>query len=59
MVELLVRKDSNNDKIKEKIGFESLQQQLLVPNAFKSLTQDNHFYQITDFGKLFISACVK
>ena len=31
------------DKIKEKIGFESLQQQL-VPNAFKSLTQDNHFY---------------
>lgn len=46
------------DKIKEKIGFESLQRQL-VPNAFKSLTQDNHFYQITDFGKLFISACVK
>lgn len=45
-------------KIKEKIGFEELQQQL-VPGVFKKLEQVNHFYEITDFGKLFINACVK
>lgn len=45
-------------KIKEKVNLEALQLQF-VPNVFKSVTQDNHFYQITDFGKLFISACVR
>lgn len=45
-------------KIKAKINFEDLQKQL-VPNVFKSVTQDNHFYQVTEFGKLFIKACVK
>ena len=46
------------NKIKEKVDFEGLQQQL-VPDFFKSIEQENHFYQVTDFGKLFINACVK
>ena len=46
------------DKIKDKISLDALQQQL-VPNVFKSITQENHFYQVTDFGVLFINACVK
>ena len=46
------------DKIKDKIRLDALQQQL-VPNVFKSITQENHFYQVTDFGVLFINACVK
>ena len=45
-------------KIKERVNLESIQQQL-VPALFKSITQDNHFYQVTAFGKLFINACVK
>lgn len=44
--------------IKYKISLEDLQKQL-VPSVFKSITQDNHFYQVTDFGRLFINACVK
>lgn len=46
------------NKIKDKIGLDNLQKEL-VPNVFKSITQENHFYHITDFGKLFINACVK
>ena len=46
------------DKIKDKISLDARQQQL-VPNVFKSITQENHYYQVTDFGKMFINACVK
>lgn len=46
------------NKIKERVNFENLQQQL-VPGIFKSIEQENHFYQVTAFGKLFINACVK
>lgn len=49
---------SDYDRIKNKINLEVLQQQL-VPGIFKSVTQDNHFYQVTEFGTLFINACVK
>lgn len=49
---------SDYNKIKDMIALENLQKQL-VPNVFKSVTQDNHFYEVTDFGKLFINACVK
>lgn len=30
-----------------------------VPKPFKDITVNKSFYQITDFGKLFIKACVK
>jgi hypothetical protein len=46
------------NKIKDKINLDDFQKQL-VPNLFKSIEQDNHFYHVTDFGKLFINACVK
>lgn len=46
------------DKIKDMINLEDIQEQY-VPDVFKSITQDNHFYDVTDFGKLFINACVK
>lgn len=46
------------NKIKERVNLEQIEQQL-VPSVFKSLTQDNHFYLVTEFGKLFINACVR
>ena len=46
------------NKITLKVNLEDLRRQL-VPNIFKSIEQDNHFYQVTDFGNLFIDACVK
>ncbi len=46
------------NKIKERVYLEKLQKDL-VPSYFKSITQDNHFYQVTAFGRLFINACVK
>ena len=32
---------------------------LLVPGVFKSITVQESYYKITDFGKLFIKACIK
>ena len=32
---------------------------IYVPNVFKSISVDESFFRITDFGKLFIKACVK
>lgn len=52
----IVQTDYN--MIKDKVNLEELLNQL-VPNIFKTVTQDNHFYQVTEFGKLFINACVK
>lgn len=45
-------------KIKERYGFEQLKAQL-VPNLFKDIVTNNSYYKITDFGKLFIKACIK
>lgn len=44
--------------IREKYDLK-LKESLLVPGVFKSITVEEGFYRITDFGKLFIDACVK
>lgn len=46
------------DKIKEQYNFEQYKTQL-VPNIFKDIVTNNSYYKITDFGKLFIKACIK
>lgn len=44
--------------IREKYGLK-MKESYLVPNIFKSITVEEGYYRITDFGKLFIEACVK
>ena len=39
-------------------GFERLKTQF-VPNVYKELVTNDSFYKVTDFGKLFIQACIK
>ena len=46
------------NKIREKWGLKQKESQL-VPNIFKSISVKESFFEITDFGKLFISACIK
>lgn len=46
------------NKIKEFYGFEKLETQL-APNVFKEVVANNSYYKVTDFGKLFIQACIK
>ena len=46
------------NKIKEFYGFENLKTQL-APNIFKEVVANNCYYKVTDFGKLFIQACIK
>ncbi len=46
------------NRIREKHDLKSLEAQL-VPSQFKSITVEESYYLITDFGKLFIRACVK
>lgn len=46
------------NKIKTIHGFESLKA-ALVPKVYKELTSNNSYYKVTDFGKLFIKACIK
>jgi len=46
------------NKIKEQYNFEQYKAQL-VPNFFKDFVTNNSYYKITDFGKLFIKACIK
>ncbi len=46
------------NKIKQEYDFERLNSQL-VPDRFKSLVVNNSYYKVTDFGKLFIKACIK
>lgn len=46
------------NKIKEFYGFEKLKTQL-APNVFKEVVANNSYYKVTDFGKLFIQACIK
>ena len=44
--------------IREKYNLKQMES-IYVPNVFKSISVDESFYRITDFGKLFIKACVK
>lgn len=46
------------NKIKRVYGFEELKRQL-VSTVYKDITLEKSYYQITDFGKLFIRACIK
>ena len=44
--------------IREKYNLKQMES-IYVPNVFKSISVDESFFRITDFGKLFIKACVK
>lgn len=44
--------------IREKYGLNQLEKQL-IPVAFKSITVSESYYKVTNFGKLFIKACIK
>ena len=46
------------NEIKRVYGFELLKEQL-VPKSYKKIEAEKSYYQITDFGKLFIQACIK
>lgn len=46
------------NKIKEVYGFEKYKAEL-TPNIFKNIIVNNSYYKVTDFGKLFIQACIK
>ncbi len=46
------------NQIREKYGLRQLEASL-VPKVFKSITVEESYYKITDFGKLFIKACIK
>lgn len=46
------------NKIKEQYHFEQYKAEL-VPNVFKDFVTNNSYYKITDFGKLFIKACIR
>ena len=46
------------NKIKEIWGLSQKESQL-VPYFFKSISVKESFFEVTDFGKLFISACIK
>lgn len=46
------------NKIRDLWGLKK-KEALLVPNIFKSISVKESFFEITDFGKLFISACIK
>lgn len=46
------------NKIREKYNLEQLKSEL-VPNVYRSISVDESYFEITDFGKLFIKACVR
>lgn len=46
------------NKIKDCYRLEELRKRF-VPNTFKEIDTKKSYYQITDFGKLFIQACIK
>ena len=45
------------NKIKEQHKFEEYKSRW-VPNVFKDFVTNNSYYKVTDFGKLFIRACI-
>ena len=46
------------NKIRDKVNLKKLED-TLVPQTYKSITVEESYYEITDFGKLFIKACIK
>lgn len=46
------------NKIRDKVNLKKLED-TFVPQTFKSITVEESYYEITDFGKLFIKACIK
>ena len=46
------------EKIKQRNRIDDLRNEL-VPNQFKSIDVEESFFRLTDFGKLFIEACIK
>ncbi|MBR4920737.1 MAG: DUF4393 domain-containing protein [Prevotella sp.] len=46
------------NQIREKYNLKQLEKQT-VPNTFSSISVKESFFRITDFGKLFIKACIK
>ena len=46
------------NKIRDEVNLKKLED-TLVPQTYKSITVEESYYKITDFGKLFIKACIK
>ena len=46
------------NKIRDEVNLKKLED-TLVPQTYKSITVEESYYEITDFGKLFIKACIK
>ena len=46
------------NRIRDKYNLKALEE-VLVPRSFKSISVKESYYLITDFGKLFIKACIK
>ncbi|EGQ13275.1 DUF4393 domain-containing protein [Prevotella nigrescens] len=46
------------NKIRDEVNLKKLED-ALVPQTYKSITVEESYYEITDFGKLFIKACIK
>lgn len=46
------------NQIREEYDLKGLEKQL-IPHHYKSISVEEGYYKITDFGKLFIEACVK
>ena len=45
------------NQIRDKYNLKELEKQV-VPNTFKSISVKEGYYRVTDFGKLFIKACI-
>lgn len=50
--------EKNYNQIQEIHKLEELKEKL-VPNTYKSISVKKSFFRVTDFGKLFIKACIK
>ena len=48
----------NYEKINQRNRLDDLRNEL-VPNQFKSIDVEESFIRLTDFGKIFIEACIK
>lgn len=49
---------TQREEIKRIHHFEQLEAEL-VPSIYRSISVDHSYYEVTDFGKLFIKACIK
>lgn len=53
-----IMEESIYNQIKKMWGLKQKESQL-VPNTYKSISVTESFFEVTDFGKLFIQACIK